>query len=77
MQMEMKQESSKSCTQRKSIHWNSSRRSYRLGNFYEIAGSLGDVDTENKQVFMSLFSHSLIGKAEDYYLDQTVAVMDK
>jgi len=43
-------------------------------NYYEIAGSLGASNSEEESVFVRLFTHSLIGKAKDWYRDKHVAV---
>ncbi|XP_058726128.1 uncharacterized protein LOC131597447 [Vicia villosa] len=46
-----------------------------LTRFYEIAGTLGAPEAEEEAVFMRLLSHSLIGKAKDWYLDQSTETM--
>ncbi|XP_058774726.1 uncharacterized protein LOC131648998 [Vicia villosa] len=46
-----------------------------LTKFYEIAGTLGAPEAEEEAVFMRLFPHSLIGKAKDWYLDQSTETM--
>ncbi|XP_058742365.1 uncharacterized protein LOC131614837 [Vicia villosa] len=46
-----------------------------LTRFYEIAGTLGAPEAEEEAVFMRLFPHSLIGKAKDWYLDQSTETM--
>lgn len=46
-----------------------------LTTFYELAGTLGAPKVEEEVVFMRLFPHSLIGKAKDWYLDQSTQVM--
>ncbi|XP_058767248.1 uncharacterized protein LOC131640898 [Vicia villosa] len=46
-----------------------------LTKFYEIAGTLGTPAAEEEAVFMRLFPHSLIGKAKEWYLDQSTETM--
>ena len=46
-----------------------------LIKFYEIAGSAGVQEGEEEQLFQRLFPHSLIGKAKDWYLDQSTQTM--
>jgi hypothetical protein len=46
-----------------------------LVKFYEIAGSLGATEAEEESVFQRGFPHSLIGKAKEWYLDQSIEVM--
>ncbi|XP_058775111.1 uncharacterized protein LOC131649366 [Vicia villosa] len=46
-----------------------------LTKFYEIAGTLGTPAAEEEVVFMRLFPHSLIGKAKEWYHDQSTETM--
>lgn len=46
-----------------------------LTKLYEIVGMLGALEEEEEFVFMRLFPHSLIGKANDWYLDQPAQIM--
>lgn len=46
-----------------------------LTTFYELAGSVGASEEEEEAVFCRLFPHSLIGKAKQWYLDQSTALM--
>jgi len=46
-----------------------------LGKFYEKARLLGVFDFEEWHVSMRLFPHYLIGKVNDWYFDQLVAVI--
>ncbi|MCI01623.1 hypothetical protein A2U01_0022650 [Trifolium medium] len=46
-----------------------------LVKFYEITGTLGATEAEEENVFMRMISHSLIGKAKDWNLDQPTQVM--
>lgn len=46
-----------------------------LIKFYKLAGTLGACEVEEEAVFMRLFTHSLIGKAKDGYLNQPTQIM--
>jgi len=46
-----------------------------LTTFYGLAGTLGASADEEETVFARLFPHSLIGKAKEWYLDQSTDVM--
>ena len=46
-----------------------------LTTFYGLAGTLGASADEEENVFARLFPHSLIGKAKEWYLDQSTDVM--
>ena len=46
-----------------------------LTKFYEIAGAAGVDENQEEQLFKRLFPHSLIGKAKEWYLDQSTLVM--
>lgn len=46
-----------------------------LTKFYELTGTLGAPEVEEKANFIRLFPHSLIGKANDWYLDQPTETM--
>lgn len=43
--------------------------------FYALAGTLGASEAGEKVVFLRLFMHSIIGKAREWWLDQTQQVM--
>lgn len=42
-----------------------------LTKFYELVGTFGASEAEEEAAFMRLFPHSLIGKAKDWYPDQS------
>lgn len=46
-----------------------------LKNFYDIYGTLGTLETEDEAVFLRLFPYSLIGKGNEWYLDQSILTM--
>ena len=46
-----------------------------LTKFYEIALAAGVDQAQELPLFKRLFPHALLGKAKDWYLDQTPAVM--
>lgn len=46
-----------------------------LTKFYEIAGATGIDAAGEEALFKRLFPHSLLGKAKEWYLDQTPRVM--
>jgi len=46
-----------------------------LTTFYGLAGTLGANADEKENVFTRLFPHSLIGKAKEWFLDQSTDVM--
>jgi len=46
-----------------------------LTNFCQLAGTDGADEEKEEAVFMRLFPHSLIGKAKEWYLDQSTLVM--
>lgn len=46
-----------------------------LTKSYEIAGSMWAPEADEEQLFKILFPHSLIGKAKEWYLDQTTQTM--
>jgi hypothetical protein len=43
--------------------------------FYSLAGTIGASEADEEAIFLRLFPHSLIGKAREWYLDQTQQVM--
>ena len=46
-----------------------------LTTFYQLVGTLGASEEEEEPVFVRLFLHLLIGKANEWYLDQLQQVM--
>jgi len=46
-----------------------------LTTLYGIAGTLGMKEDEEEAMFTRLFPHSLIGKAKEWYLDQSIDLM--
>lgn len=46
-----------------------------LLKFYKISSMPGALETKEEEVFQRLFPHSLIGKAKEWYIDQTKSKM--
>ena len=46
-----------------------------LIKFYELCGIVGAADDEEEMIFLRLFPFSLIGKAKDWFLNQTQQTM--